>query len=81
MRLGKDDEAKEWYRTGLEWSEREHCPIEQGRNLQGLAEIAERRGQRREQMQYLDRAAALFQRYGATLYLKQVLAKKVLLKA
>jgi hypothetical protein len=61
------DESEEWYRIGLEWAERERCPIEQGRNLQGLAQVAERRGQRAKQMRYLDRAAALFQQYGAKL--------------
>jgi hypothetical protein len=47
--------------------------VEQGRCLQGLAEVAKRRGRHRE--------AALFQQYGATLYLRQVLAKKEILKA
>jgi tetratricopeptide (TPR) repeat protein len=81
LRLGKVDEAEEWYRTGLEWSERERCPIEQGRNLQGLAEVAERRDGHQEAAQLLDRAAALFQEHGAQLYLGQVLAKKDILKA
>ena len=44
LRLGRIGEAEEWYRTGLEWSERERCPVEQGRCLQGLAEVAEQRG-------------------------------------
>ena len=65
----------------MEWAERKRCPIEQGRCLQGLAEVAERRGQHREAMPLLDRAGALFQQYGITLYLKQVLAKKELLRA
>ena len=81
LRLDKVEEAEEWYRIGLEWAERERCPIEQGRCLQGLAEVAERRGQRREQMQNLDRAAALFQRNGAKFYLNQVLKKKEILRA
>jgi tetratricopeptide (TPR) repeat protein len=81
LRLGRIDDAETWYRTGLEWAERERCPLEQGRCLQGLAEVAERRGRHGEAVGYLDRAAALFQQYGATLYLRQVLAKKEILKA
>ena len=79
--VGLLDEAEGHYRTGLEWAERERCPIEQGRCLQGLAEVAERRGQHREAMPLLDRAGAIFERHGIVLYLKQVLAKKDLLKA
>ncbi len=81
LRLSKVDEAGEWYRAGLEWAERERCPVEQGRNLQGLAEVAERRDNHQEAVQLLDRAAALFQEHGAQLYLGQVLAKKDILKA
>ena len=81
LRLDLVDEAEQWFRTGLEWSEREHCPVEQGRNLQGLAEVAERRGEQQQAMEHLDRAGELFSRYGAKLYLDQVLAKKQILKA
>ncbi len=80
LRLGRVDEAAEWYRAGLDWSERERCPVEQGRCLQGLAEVAEQRGDRAEATLLLDRAAALFQEHGAQLYLRQVLAKKDILK-
>ena len=81
LRLNRLDEAEEWYRTGLEWAERERCPIEQGRNLQGLAEVAELRANHQEAVKLLDRAAALFQEHGAQLYLGQVLAKKDILRA
>ena len=81
LRLNEVDEAEDWYRTGLEWAEREWCPVEQGRNLQGLAEVAERRDNHQEAVQLLDRAAALFQEHGAQLYLGQVLAKKEILGA
>jgi class 3 adenylate cyclase len=77
LRLGLVDEAEQHYRTGLEWTERERCPIESGRCLQGLAELADRRGERREATRYLDRAAKLFQEHGAKLYLDQVIAKKL----
>ena len=81
LRLGRLEEAEAAYRTGLEWAERERCPIEQGRCLMGLAELAERRGDHGDAVKHLDHAAVLFQQHGVTLYLHQVLAKKDLLKA
>lgn len=51
------------------------------RCLHGLAEVAERRGDLAVAMMLLDRAAALFQQHGAVLYVRQVLAKKDILKA
>ncbi len=81
LRLDLVGEAEQWFRTGLEWAERERCPVEQGRNLQGLAEVAERRGEQQQAMEHLDAAGELFNRYGAKLYLDQVLAKKEILKA
>ena len=83
LRLDRVDEADEHFRRGLEFSERSDVrfDIEAGRNLQGLAEVANRRGEREQAMEYLDRAGELFSRHGAKLYLDQVLAKKELLKA
>ncbi len=81
LRLGLTEEAERHFRTGLAWAEREGAVIEEGRNLQGLAEIAERRGDHPEAARLLDRAAAIFQRHGIQLYLRQVLAKKEILKA
>ena len=80
LRLGLVDEAEQHYRTGLEWAERERCPVEAGRCLQGLAEVAERRGNTAEALPLLDRAAALFQEHGAKLYLGRVIATKVKLQ-
>jgi hypothetical protein len=45
------------------------------------AVVAVQHGRHGEAVDYLHRAAAIFQRCGATLYLRQVLAKKVILKA
>jgi tetratricopeptide (TPR) repeat protein len=81
LRLDLVEEAEEHFRTGLEWAERERCPVEEGRNLQGLAEVVERRGEREQAMEYLDRAGELFSRHGAKLYLDEVLAKKEILRA
>jgi hypothetical protein len=75
------EEAEQHFRIGLEWCERERCPVEAGRCLQGLAVVAERRGDTAAAMQHLDAAGELFARYGAKLYLDQVLAKKQFLKA
>ncbi|MCH7512171.1 MAG: hypothetical protein IIB19_07390, partial [Chloroflexi bacterium] len=80
LRLDSVDEAEQHYRTGLEWCERERCPVEAGRCLQGLAEVAERRGNTAEALPLLDRAAALFQEHGAKLYLGRVIATKVKLQ-
>ena len=57
------------------------APSSRGVNLMGLAEVAERRDDHDEAVQLLDQAADLFQQHGAQLYLKQVLAKKDILKA
>ena len=43
LHLGRVEEAEGHYRTGLEWGEEVRFPVEQGRCLQGLAEVAERR--------------------------------------
>jgi tetratricopeptide (TPR) repeat protein len=67
LRLDLIEEAEQHFRTGLEWCERERCPVEAGRCLQGLAEVAERRGDRDQAMEQLDRAGELFSRHGAML--------------
>ena len=77
LHRGLVDEAAEAYARSLEWCEREGLPIEAGRCLHGLAEVAERRGERAEALQLLDRAAALFQQHGARLYLDRVISKKL----
>jgi len=79
--LGELGEARTWFEAGIDWGTRERAPIVIGRSLQGLAEVAERRGQHLEAMQHLDAAGELFARHGAKLYLDQVIAKKQILKA
>ena len=69
-------QREDHYRFGLAWAEQERVPIEQGRCLQGLAEIAGRRGQRDDALGYLDRAIALFEQYEAKLYLDQARVKR-----
>ena len=81
LRLDLVDEAEQHFRTGLEWCERERCPIEAGRCHEGLAEVAERRGALEAAREHLDAAGALFAKHRAKLYLDQVLAKKQVLGA
>jgi len=81
LNRGRVDDAEKHYRRSLDWCERERLPIEAGRCLQGLAEVAERRGERAEMLKLLDRAAALFQQHGARLYLDRVIARKLELQA
>ncbi len=81
LRLELVDEAEQHFVTGLEFCERERCDIEAGRCHQGLAELAERRGDIEEARVHLDAAGALFAKHGAKLYLEQVLAKKSVLGA
>jgi tetratricopeptide (TPR) repeat protein len=65
------DAAETTLRAGLAWCDRERCPVEAGRGLLGLAEVAKRRGQHDEALVHLDRAAALFEQCGAKLYMDQ----------
>ena len=68
-------------RDGLAWCQTERVVIEEGRCWQGLAEIAEQRGDHLEAMICLDRAGELFSQHGAKFFLDQVIAKKEILKA
>jgi protein kinase-like protein/AAA ATPase-like protein len=81
LALDLTDEAEQHFRTGLEWCERERCPVEAARNRQGLANIAEEHGDLQKARAQLEAAGALFAEHGAKLYLDQVIAKKQILKA
>jgi tetratricopeptide (TPR) repeat protein len=84
LRFGDLDAAEQHFRTGLEWASRPDVRfvVDQGRCLQGLAEVAERRGDLETARTHLDAAGALFAAHGgARLYLDQVLAKKQFLRA
>jgi class 3 adenylate cyclase len=77
LRLDLIDEAEEHFRTGLDWVEREALPFETAWCHQGLAEVAESRGETTEAIRHLDTALRLFEKHGAKLYLDQVIAKKL----
>ncbi len=81
LRRDRVDEAERHFQSGLATAERERCPIELGRCHQGLAEVAERRGDLEAAREHLDAAGELFAQWGAKRYLDQVLAKKEFLKA
>jgi hypothetical protein len=84
LELGRVEDAEAHFQTGLEWAMRPDVRflIDAGRNHQGLAEVAERRGELEVAHEHLDAAAELFARHGAAkLYLDQVLSKKEILKA
>jgi hypothetical protein len=83
LRLGNVDAAERHFVEGLQWARQPDVRfgLVEARCLQGLAEVAERRGEQAVAMQHLDAAGELFAEYGAKLYLDQVLAKKDILKA
>ena len=81
LRLGLVDEAEAHFTTGREWSRDNRLAVEEARNLEGLAEVAERRGDHAHAMDHLDAAGALFAKAGAKFYLERLLAKKEILKA
>jgi len=81
LRLERVDAAEGHYQTGLAWAEQERCPVEQGRCLEGLAEVAVRRGQTAEARQCFDRAAVLFEQHGAVFYRQRLQARREALKA
>ena len=83
LRFGNIDAAARHFEEGRSWAARPDVRFGfiEARNLQGLADVAEARGDHALAMQQLDTAGALFAQYGAKLYLDQVLAKKQFLKA
>jgi tetratricopeptide (TPR) repeat protein len=83
LRLERADAAEQHFRTGFEWASRPDVRfwLDEGRCHQGLAEVAERRGDHALAMQHLDAAGELFAKHETKLYLDQVLAKKEILRA
>jgi len=62
------------YREGLEWCERERCPIDAALCLMGLADVAERRGNGGNE--HISRARQIFERHGARLYLDRLAVRQ-----
>jgi class 3 adenylate cyclase len=80
LSLGDIEAAEQLFTEALALCERERLPVDVGRCHYGLAEVAEQRGDVPKALQHLDQAAALFQEYGAKLYLDRAIAKKVKLQ-
>jgi tetratricopeptide (TPR) repeat protein len=78
---GELDECEALLETALAASLADDLPIEAGRALLGLAEVAKRGGEHEQAGGHLDRAGELFSRNGAKLHLDQVLVKKLELRA
>jgi DNA-binding CsgD family transcriptional regulator len=74
LRLGDAEAAERWFATGLEWATGEGAPLVAGRCHQGLAAVAERRGDVATAREHLDAAVEQFTPIGAKLYLDQVQA-------
>jgi hypothetical protein len=81
LRLDLTDEADQHFAAAVEWCTREGCPIELGRAHQGLAEVADLRGDADTAHAHLDTAGELFSRHDAHLYLERVISRKEILKA
>jgi class 3 adenylate cyclase len=75
--LGRLDDATRWYRVGLEWAERERCPVEGGRNFAGLAEVAVVRGDMAAALDLFERAGERFSVGRAPTYVQRVLARRL----
>src|SRR5207302_8064527 len=74
LRLDELDEAERVYREGLEWCERERCPIDAALCFVGLADIAQRRGD--DNNEHISRARQLFERHNAKLYLDRLAVRQ-----
>ena len=56
LRLNLLSKAEQHFQFGVSQAEAQRLPIQHGVCLQGLAEVAERRGEREQAMEYFDRA-------------------------
>jgi DNA-binding CsgD family transcriptional regulator len=71
LKLGLHAEARQWFERGLEWTRHERCVIDEGLCLQGLGDLALQDGRRSEARRLFSEAAAVFEQYGAVLYLNR----------
>jgi DNA-binding CsgD family transcriptional regulator len=71
LRLGLVDEARQAFEEGLQWSERERCPVEAGRNLYGLGLVAQQSSEFAGALAQFEKASALFEAHGALLFYRE----------
>lgn len=72
LRLGDAAEAEQMFAEGLVVAERERCPIDAARCLEGMARIGDQRGEHDARAGYRARAAELYAQHGARLYLDRM---------
>lgn len=77
MRLGLIDEAEGAYRDGLAWCERERAPVDGGLCHIGLADVASARGDQAPGQSHVARAAELFERHGARLWIERLVKPRM----
>jgi DNA-binding CsgD family transcriptional regulator len=81
LNLRRVDDAQKHFRVGLEWAMEQEFPIQAGRNLLGLAQVAESRGDIATARDHVERAFPLFERCRAGLYLNHAREMKERLAA
>ena len=74
LRLGRVDESEALFSEGLALAERERCPVDAARCLEGLSRVAAKRLDVDEMDAYLRRARGLYGQSGARLYLDRMAA-------
>lgn len=65
LRLGEPDEARRHFETGLRWARDQRCPVDAGRCVRGLAEVALTARQVEEAQSGFEAAAIVFEAAGA----------------
>ncbi|HEX5480585.1 MAG TPA: hypothetical protein VFY79_12775 [Dehalococcoidia bacterium] len=65
LRFGELDEARRHFETGLRWARDQRCPVDAGRCVRGLAEVAMVAGQVEDAQSGFEAAAIVFEAAGA----------------
>ncbi|MBI5948988.1 MAG: protein kinase [Chloroflexi bacterium] len=75
--LGETAKAAAWFTAGAQVCERERCHLDAARCYLGLAEVAALNGDGSRALEYLGKAAPVFQEYGAALFLERAIARRL----
>ena len=65
LRLGELDDARRHFETGLRWARDQRCPVDAGRCVRGLAEVALAAGELDDARSGFEAAAIVFEAAGA----------------